>query len=96
MRRRRKRPGIGRTSGSHPVGRISKKLARWAIFFEIGWTGRIRTCECWDQNPVPYHLATVQSLDILAQKTASVETKKKRPTHGRPFSRFMTASRHGR
>ena len=20
--------------------------------------GRIRTCECWDQNPVPYHLAT--------------------------------------
>ena len=28
------------------------------IFY--GWTGRIRTCECWDQNPVPYRLATVQ------------------------------------
>ena len=27
----------------------------------LGWTGRIRTCECWDQNPVPYRLATVQS-----------------------------------
>ena len=26
----------------------------------LGWTGRIRTCECWDQNPVPYRLATVQ------------------------------------
>ena len=24
----------------------------------FGWDGRIRTCECWDQNPVPYHLAT--------------------------------------
>ncbi len=35
MRRRRKRPGIGRTLGSHPVGRISKKLARWAIFSKL-------------------------------------------------------------
>ena len=25
---------------------------------QFGWVGRIRTCECWDQNPVPYHLAT--------------------------------------
>jgi hypothetical protein len=24
----------------------------------IGWGGRDRTYECWDQNPVPYHLAT--------------------------------------
>ena len=24
----------------------------------FGWGGRIRTCECRDQNPVPYHLAT--------------------------------------
>ena len=23
-----------------------------------GWGGGIRTPECWDQNPVPYHLAT--------------------------------------
>ena len=28
----------------------------------LGWVGRIRTCECWDQNPVPYHLATTQSI----------------------------------
>ena len=27
-----------------------------------GWGGRIRTCECRDQNPVPYHLATPQYL----------------------------------
>jgi hypothetical protein len=25
-----------------------------------GWGGRIRTCECRNQNPVPYHLATPQ------------------------------------
>ena len=24
----------------------------------LGWDGGIRTPECWDQNPVPYHLAT--------------------------------------
>ena len=23
-----------------------------------GWGGRIRTCGCWNQNPMPYHLAT--------------------------------------
>ena len=27
---------------------------------EIGWGGRIRTCECRYQKPVPYHLATPQ------------------------------------
>ena len=25
-----------------------------------GWDGGIRTPECWDQNPVPYHLANPQ------------------------------------
>ena len=25
-----------------------------------GWGGRIRTCECRYQKPVPYHLATPQ------------------------------------
>src|SRR5438270_11897533 len=27
----------------------------------LGWGGRIRTCECRFQRPVPYHLATPQS-----------------------------------
>lgn len=27
---------------------------------ELGWGGRIRTCECRYQKPVPYHLATPQ------------------------------------
>ncbi len=31
-------------------------VPRVALLF--GWGGRIRTCECRDQNPVPYHLAT--------------------------------------
>jgi hypothetical protein len=26
----------------------------------LGWGGRIRTCECRYQKPVPYHLATPQ------------------------------------
>ena len=30
------------------------------VSLNCGWVGRIRTCECWDQNPVPYHLATTQ------------------------------------
>lgn len=29
-------------------------------FVLYGWDGGIRTPECWDQNPVPYHLATSQ------------------------------------
>ena len=38
-----------------------KKSPKRAIIYicsNFGWDGRIRTCECWDQNPVPYHLAT--------------------------------------
>src|ERR1700709_2404165 len=27
---------------------------------KTGWGGRDRTFECWNQNPVPYHLATPQ------------------------------------
>ena len=38
----------------------ARKNAEMAPFNSNGWTGRIRTCECWDQNPVPYRLATVQ------------------------------------
>ena len=43
-----------------------------------GWDGRIRTCECWDQNPVPYHLATSQysqdhdDYNTLARKNPQV------------------------
>ena len=29
-----------------------------------GWGARIRTWECWDQNPVPYRLATPQDLSV--------------------------------
>lgn len=30
---------------------------------KYGWGARIRTWECWDQNPVPYRLATPQWID---------------------------------
>ena len=35
-------------------------LAKHSLAREIGWGGRIRTCECRYQKPVPYHLATPQ------------------------------------
>src|SRR6476619_2213011 len=34
----------------------------------IGWGGRIRTCECRYQKPVPYHLATPQQTPANAGK----------------------------
>src|SRR3954454_9510930 len=43
---------------------ITKLMLAGAIGFErtteVGWGGRIRTCECRYQKPVPYHLATPQ------------------------------------
>ena len=30
-----------------------------------GWGGRDRTSECWNQNPVPYHLATPHQAGLL-------------------------------
>lgn len=41
-----------------------KKDEHLLIFFH-GWGGGIRTPECWDQNPVPYHLATPQDTDLV-------------------------------
>ena len=43
----------------------ARKMPLLGAFSQSGWTGRIRTCECWDQNPVPYRLATVQYPYIL-------------------------------
>ena len=44
----------------HPTWRISY------TGIKIGWGARIRTWECGDQNPVPYHLATPKDSHILA------------------------------
>src|SRR5438132_230789 len=35
----------------------------------IGWGGRIRTCECRYQKPVPYHLATLSRPPSAAPRT---------------------------
>jgi hypothetical protein len=40
--------------------------------YKIGWGARIRTWECGDQNPVPYHLATPQSLLSLVSRPTIV------------------------
>ncbi len=52
---------------------LSIKIRPKGLLFMLGWTGRIRTCECWDQNPVPYRLATVQSSTILSQRAKNVK-----------------------
>src|SRR5690606_15886885 len=40
---------------------LDRKGAALAVcHWTAGWGGRIRTCECRNQNPVPYHLATPQ------------------------------------
>ena len=61
------------------------KLGLKTIYTASGWTGRIRTCECWDQNPVPYRLATVQSPVILAQEDKTVEQRKATPERAAIF-----------
>src|SRR3546814_20397032 len=40
--------------------RATVTRARSAMETRIGWGGRVRTCECRYQKPVPYHLATPQ------------------------------------
>src|SRR3954468_16341916 len=39
--------------------RLGRHLPRIHSIY-AGWGGRIRTCECRYQKPVPYHLATPQ------------------------------------
>src|SRR5437762_7237010 len=52
-------------AGFEPRGRTAAskerlEQVRTRNLVTIGWGGRIRTCECRYQKPVPYHLATPQ------------------------------------
>ena len=49
----------------------------------IGWGSKIRTYECWDQNPVPYRLAIPQRypLRFLLKNLVSPQGFEPR-THG--------------
>src|SRR5438045_5606111 len=42
---------------------------------EAGWGGRIRTCECRYQKPVPYHLATPQQAPASRGRGALIAAK---------------------
>ena len=47
------------------IGPASELLqSLWLDASLTGWGGRIRTSECRNQNPVPYHLATPQKSDV--------------------------------
>lgn len=56
---RPKSPGLCRSSPLRTHKQYKKHIPL-AYAFYIGWDGGIRTPECRDQNPVPYHLATSQ------------------------------------
>ena len=44
------------------AGTVGTGYGSWPETERIGWGGRDRTSECWNQNPVPYHLATPQQV----------------------------------
>ena len=46
---------LGRSRRGQPFFKFASLTRKTA-----GWGGRDRTFECWNQNPVPYHLATPQ------------------------------------
>ena len=47
----------------------------------IGWGSKIRTYECWDQNPVPYRLAIPQRYPLRLKNLVSPQGFEPR-THG--------------
>src|SRR5690348_338515 len=55
-----------------PVSRLQR---------QCGWGGRIRTCECRDQNPVPYHLATPHCRSRPGILPGTMNTVAAKPRH---------------
>ena len=45
---------------SHNMCFHENRVCRLSNVQKTGWGGRIRTCACRYQKPVPYHLATPQ------------------------------------
>ncbi len=52
--------------GSHP-GTTELFPVPPSASIKYGWGARIRTWECWDQNPVPYRLATPQYFQHISR-----------------------------
>ena len=79
---------------------LCQQKVTFRSFFN-GWAGRIRTCECWDQNPVPYRLATAQSaryFSTAASRCRARETPRKTaaPAKERRYSLTMVDPRDRR
>ena len=56
-----------------------------------GWGGRDRTFECWNQNPVPYHLATPQqAADRRGWPRITARPAPRKPGKARPDNVFIT------
>jgi hypothetical protein len=52
--------------------RLAFLITYFSDNLDRGWDGRIRTCECRDQNPVPYHLATSHHNRLIVTILASI------------------------
>ena len=55
-----------RTPDNLIKSQVLYQLSQYPIFVKDSWASRIRTCECWNQNPVPYRLAIAQQLHYVA------------------------------
>ena len=65
--------------------------------YSYGWGGRIRTCECRDQNPVPYHLATPQRLSAGSALRARAAIVLSHPARVKPIrSKNQRVKRYNR
>ena len=96
-------PPIGRSSPKHMLNRPhvrynrvrapQSKLVSHAIsigYGFAGWGGRIRTSAWWNQNPLPYHLATPQKLSGKRRDDSRADSLWQRPVYS-PRGAISTA-----
>jgi hypothetical protein len=82
-------PVLQQTNGVLTLGKmgvIGRGYDSWPETGLFGWGGRDRTFECWNQNPVPYHLATPQQGRAEARRLPCI------PAKGRCFNARGRAS----
>ncbi len=60
----------------------------------FGWGGRVRTSAWWNQNPLPYHLATPQQHPAPKRPTRSERTIIKHLSAGNPQDAAICPSTH--
>src|SRR5512132_2726211 len=62
-------------------------------FEKSGWGGRIRTCECRYQKPVPYHLATPQQARVRGPYSPAPSSEKTSGVRDPPVDQVLVILR---